>query len=151
MYCSTCGTLVDDKLNFCKNCGSKLVKENDEDTPKTMLDNILTTLCVVVIFGLGILIGLIAVLLGYAIDHKAVVLIAIGYLVGLFGICYMLLSQVPKLINARLKSKPETSEIAQPAQLFTKTTVQLEEHREPTISVTENTTRTLEEVPMSRN
>ncbi len=39
----------------------------------------------------------------------------------------------------------------QPAQLYAKNTAQLEETREPVMSVTENTTRTLEKVAIERN
>ncbi len=146
MYCSTCGSLMTAELNYCKNCGAKLVKAKDTDSTKSILDNLLTTLFLVVMFGLGILVGLVAVLLGNGVNHTTVWLIAVCYLVAVFGICFMLLSQVPKLINANLNPKRETSENYQPPQLAAKTTAQLEEHREPVMSVTEHTTRTLDKV-----
>jgi hypothetical protein len=151
MYCSKCGSLMDDKLNYCKNCGAKLPKNEDEGTPKSMLDDVLTSLCVIVIFGLGILVGLVAVLLEKLVTHQIVIFIVLGYLAGLFSICFMLLKQVPKLIDARLNAKPERSEITQPAQLKSPTTAQLEEHREPVLSVTENTTRTFDKIQLKEN
>lgn len=152
MYCSTCGSLMNAELNYCKNCGAKLAKEKDEETPKSMLDNILTALCFIAIFGFGFLIGLIAILLDKTIAEKTIIMVAFFYLAALFGICYMLLSQVPKLIDANLKEKKlKNSEIVQPTQLSGKTTAQLEEHREPVMSVTENTTRTFDKVPVKEN
>lgn len=102
-------------------------------------------------FGLGILVGLVAVLLGNGIEPKFVTMIAIAYLAAVFGICYTLLSQVPKLIDARLKSNIIVHETTQPQQLRPLTTAQLEEFREPAMSVTDHTTRTLEEMPLKRN
>ncbi len=150
MYCSTCGSLMTAELNYCKNCGSKLVKAKNTDSTKSMLDDILTALFLVVMFGLGILVGLVAVLLGNGVNHETVTIIAVFYLVAVFGICYMLLSQVPKLIDAKLKPQRETPESYQPPQLAAKTTAQLEEHREPVGSVIENTTRTLDKVELKR-
>ncbi len=152
MFCPNCGKTVDTSLKYCNGCGERLSKADEIDKdgePGKMLDNILTTLGVVVLFGLGILIGLVAVLLGNNVDPKFVVVISIGYLAAVFGICYTLLSQVPKLIDAKLKSKLELGEYTQPRQLEALTTAQLSEHHEPA-SVTEHTTRTLDKVPVER-
>ncbi|MDQ3181705.1 MAG: hypothetical protein M3Q33_14455 [Acidobacteriota bacterium] len=108
MYCSTCGNSINDTLKHCKNCGVKLAKDDEkEDTPESILDNLLTTLCFVAIFGFAFLVGLIAILLDKIINPQFVVLIVLIYLAALFSICYMLLSQVPKLIDAKLNKKSE--------------------------------------------
>lgn len=151
MYCSTCGNSISGALKYCKNCGVKLVKDEEEDTPESILDNLLTTLCFVALGGLGILVGLVAVLLGKAVYFQLVAVIAIAYLTALFGICYMLLSQIPKLIDAKLNRKSEQGERTEIAQLYAKNTAQLAEAREPAASVTENTTRTLEKAAVERN
>ena len=152
MYCATCGSAVSDKLNYCKNCGAKIAKD-EEETPKSMMNNLLTTLVFVVLGGFGILVALTAVLLKNGFDQKGIMLIAALYLAALFGICYMLLSQLPKLIDAKLNYKPEAppAESYQPP-LFAKTTAQLlEEHREPVASVTDHTTRTFDKIPRAGN
>jgi hypothetical protein len=137
------------ELNYCKNCGAKLAKgKKEKDSRDNILNSLLTTLFLVVMFGLGILVGLVAVLLGSGVNRETVVTIAIVYLVGVFGICYKLLSQIPKLIDAKLKTKSETSEDYQPPQLSAQTTAQLEEHREPVMSVTDNTTRIFDKIPL---
>ena len=151
MYCSGCGSLVNNKLKYCKNCGAKLVKDEEDDSPKSILEGLLTTLSFVALGGLGILVGLVAVLLKNGIDHKGVLIISIFYLAALFGICYMILSQVPKLIDAKLKQKTEKDEFTPPVQLSAPITAQLEEHREPVRSVTENTTRTFDKIPRMEN
>jgi hypothetical protein len=154
MYCPNCGKTVNQKLKFCNGCGERLSKaaEIDKDgTPGKMLDNILTTLFLVVMFGLGILVGLVAVLLGSNVEPKFVMFIAIAYLAAVFGICYTLLSQVPKLIDARLKTSSDLQESNMRPQLEPLTTAQLEEYREPVMSVTDNTTKTLDKVPLRRS
>ena len=151
MYCPNCGKNVNKKLKYCNGCGERLSKavEIDKDgTPGKMLDNILTTLFLVVMFGLGILVGLVAVLLGNAVEPKIVMFITIAYLAAVFGICYTLLSQVPKLIDARLKASAEFAEPLRHRELEPLTTAQLPEPTERPASVTEHTTRTLDKVPV---
>ena len=83
MYCSTCGSSINDTLKYCKNCGVKLVKDDEkEDTPESILDNLLMALCFVAIFGFAFLVGLVAILLDKVITHQIVVLIVVIYLVG---------------------------------------------------------------------
>ena len=145
MYCAACGSAVSDKLNYCKNCGAKIAKD-EEETPSSMMSGVLTTLAFVTLGALGILVGLTSVLLKNGFDQKGIMIIAVVYLAALTGICYMLLSQLPKLIDAKLNDKREAAppaEAYQPPQLFAKTTAQLEEHREPA-SVTDHTTRTFD-------
>lgn len=154
MYCPNCGQTVNKKLKYCNSCGERLSKsvEIDKDgTPGKMLDNILTTLFLVVMFGLGILVGLVAVMLSQDVRPQFVVVIALAYLGSIFGICFMLARQVPKLIDARLKGWKNENEIHERPQLQPLTTAQLNEYREPVMSVTENTTRTLDEIPLKRS
>lgn len=151
MYCSTCGTQIADHLKYCSSCGDRLAKDDDKHgTPGKMLDNILTTIFLVVMFGLGILVGLVAVLLGNEVKPDAVMLIATVYLLVIFGICFTLVRQVPKLIDARLKGSNNTADTLTP-QLQPRTAAQLDEYREPAMSVTDHTTKTLDKVPVERN
>ena len=153
MYCSNCGNAVTAELKFCKQCGERLARDDDKDgTPGKMLDNILTTLFLVVMFGLGILVGLVAVLMDKSIETKYVVMIAVAYLGAIFGICYTLLSQVPKLVDAKLnRNRPAAApDFVPPVQLNARTTAHLDEFHQPASSITEHTTKTLEEVPARR-
>ena len=152
MYCSNCGNAVNDKLKYCNSCGERLSKDAEDglSSPGKMLDGLLDTIFWTAAGGLAILIGLVAVLLRGDVHPQFIVLIAVAYLATVFGICFMLLRQLPKLIDARLKSKGEASEVASPVQLKAPNTAQLEEYREPAISVTEHTTRTLDEIAVKR-
>lgn len=144
MYCANCGSLINETLKYCKSCGVRLVKETGDDSSKSILNILLLVIGLVAVFGFGILVGLVAVLLKNSVLPEALVMISFAYLGVLFSICFMLLRQIPKLIDAKLNQKHQTSEILQPIQIQTKNTAQLEEHREPVMSVTEHTTRTLE-------
>lgn len=154
MFCPNCGTTANKKLKYCSSCGERLSKsaEIDKDgMPGKMLDNILTTVFLVVMFGLGILVGLVAVLMGSGMPQGPVVVIIVAYLAAVFGICYTLLTQVPKLVDARLKADEFVEESRQAARLTPLTTAQLEEYREPVMSVTDRTTKTLDKVPLERS
>lgn len=151
MFCAACGSAINDKLNYCKNCGAKIAKE-EEETPSSMMNNVITATTWITLGGFGILVGLVSVLLKNGFDQKGIMLVAVVYLAALSGICYMLLSQLPKLIDAKLNRPPQdaaplAAEGYQSPQLFAKTTAQLEEHREPVASVTDHTTRTFDKVP----
>lgn len=139
MYCSKCGSLVNDALKYCKNCGEKLGKDKEKETPKSIIDDLLTTLCFVVLGGLGILIGLVAVLLENGINQSSVAVIAVFYLAAIAAICYLILSPLPKLIDANIRKYTGSEEPAPPVRLAAPTTAQLEEHRQPATSVIENT------------
>lgn len=155
MYCSNCGNTVNDKLKFCNSCGERLDRHTEtvdkDSTPGKMLDNLLTTLFLVVLFGFGILVGLVAVLLGSGVKTEVVGILALAYLAAVFGICFTLARQVPKLIDARLKGLNNTAETLSPPQLQSPTTAQLAEFRQPVGSVTDHTTKTLDRVPIERN
>jgi hypothetical protein len=150
MYCPACGNSVKKGLKYCNNCGAQLFRsdEDKDGTPGKMLDNILTTLFLTVMFGFGILVGLVAVLLGNGVPNQLVAMIVIAYLAAIFGVCFMLVKQVPKLIDAKLKSfGPSSAEPSAP-QLQPLITGQLDEYRQPVMSVTDHTTRTLDKVPL---
>ena len=144
MYCANCGNSIDETLKYCKSCGVRLVREKENDSSRSMLNMLLTVISLIAVFGFGILVALVSVLLKSSVSPEALVIITLAYLAVLFGVCFTLLRQIPKLIDAKLNQKNQTPELMQPAQIQNRNTAQLEEHREPVRSVTENTTRTLE-------
>lgn len=147
MFCSNCGNEINDALNFCKRCGKRLEKGVDPATAKSMFDTFMTATAAVIVGGLGILIGLVAVLLKNGVDPAGVGVISVIYLAALTFTSFMLLRMLPKMIDARLSSsKPETSESYVAPQLNSRTPAQLEESRQPS-SIVENTTRNFEEIP----
>jgi hypothetical protein len=103
------------------------------------------------IFGLIIL----AVLIGNLFDrigrNEPLFVFAMVYLILLFGICYMIMKQVSKLVDAELRTREFPQRTAAPAvQLPPRSTNPLDEFREPA-SVTDHTTRTLDEAGVRRS
>ncbi len=153
MFCQKCGNSVDEHLSYCNRCGSKLFKE--DVSPQATANSVATNLSMAVGFtglgGLGILVGLIAVLLKNNALREVIVILAICYLAALFGICFLMLQQISRLTKASQSPDEKTIGQSSPGQLNAVNTAQLEEHREPLMSVTEHTTRTLDEVSIKRN
>lgn len=151
MYCPNCGKAVDQNLKYCNTCGERLSKaaEIDKDgTPGKMLDNILTTLFLVVMFGLGILVGLVAILLGSGVKTDAIFGIILAWLTAIFGICFSLARQATKLVDFKMKGWSTDNDAPAARELRPLTTAQLDEYREPLMSVTDHTTQTLDKVPI---
>ena len=150
MCCATCGNLIDENLNYCNRCGNrvagdKLVKPADSTASLVKSLSIATGLVGVV--GLGGLIGLIAILAGNAGNHNAPELIVILsglFLLTTFGICFLLIRQISRLTDKMLPTKEQANQKFAPEQLNPRVAAQIESPREPFLSVTENTTRTLD-------
>ena len=157
MYCDRCGKQLDDALNFCNGCGAQLRSSGDAQGQRSILNTLIVALIVIVTGGIGVLAGLLAILLERVPNFEPVMAFSMFYLGTLFAICFLIMRQVSKLIDAKLAGKniydpspAKTTDTVQPlVQLPPRTTAQLEEHRQPA-SVVDVTTRTLEEVPVSR-
>jgi predicted nucleic acid-binding Zn ribbon protein len=150
MYCERCGKQIEEALNFCNACGAQLRKEKSEQ--QSVLNTMITALIVVCTAGLGVLVGLMAILLDKLQNPEPAFIFALFYLATLFGIAFMIMRQVSKLIDAKLKGKDIEFESPRRrdeplVQLPPRTTAQLEEYRQPS-SVVDSTTRTLDEVKL---
>jgi uncharacterized membrane-anchored protein len=140
MYCSTCGGLINTELNYCNRCGARVDKlATVENSSATGYLSMATGF--VGLGGLGLTVGLIAILLKNAVVIEAVVMLAIAFLATVFGMTFMMIRQISQMSNVALPAKERAIENP---QLNQPRTAQLEEPRQPARSVTENTTRTLE-------
>lgn len=149
MYCSSCGSQIQSELNYCNRCGAK-VSGADPVLQKSVADNLSGAVGYIGGFGLLAFVFVVYLVLRNGGEIRALIPISFFYLATVFGICYLLLRQVSELTgksHPRAINPPET---VQPAYLKPVTTAQLEESRQPPISVTENTTRTLDEVLIER-
>jgi hypothetical protein len=142
MYCERCGKQIDEGLNYCSACGTQLRRE--PLPPQRFLTAFLmASLASTTIIGLIVLALLIVTLLAKGSQPEPVFAFAVVYLITLFGICFMIMRQVSKLIDVELRSRELPARAAPLVQLPPRSTSQLEEFREPA-SVTDHTTRTLE-------
>jgi hypothetical protein len=153
MYCERCGKQLDEALNFCNGCGAQL-KKSGESEHKSLLNTMVTGLIVIASAGLGMLAVILPILLDRVPRIEPVIAFALFYLTALVAICWMIMRQVSKVLDAKLGAKNIYETVNPQPQAFVhlppKTTAQLEEQREPA-SVVDVTTRTLEEVPLRRH
>lgn len=148
MYCASCGNQISAELKYCNRCGAKTGKEGSEDSegkPINPLSYLITALCIIGGGGLVLLVGLIAILLDKNVDWRGVAAITTFYLLALVITNAMILWQISKMVNHQIKTKEGPQE-PRPFELHAHNTNQLGAPRQPVTSVTEHTTRTLEEV-----
>lgn len=145
MYCERCGNQIDDSLNYCNSCGASL--RTEVRSQRSLVAFMVAALAVTTIAGLIIIGALLISLLDRVSKPEPVFVFAAVFLLVLFGICFMIMRQVSRLIDNELKVREIPKRAAEPlVRLPPKSTNQLDEFREPA-SVVDNTTRTLDKVP----
>ena len=151
MYCSTCGTPAATGLSFCNRCGNNLDKERGEKKEVAVSGYLLSGVVLVALLGLGIIFGgSIALKKGgdFSNDLVGLFMVLSFAIVGLVEL--ILTRQLSRVLGAGNKQERLNQGTAQP--LFQPAQVSVNEMRatqlrglaEPIPSVTENTTRTLE-------
>ena len=145
MYCQSCGSALAHKTKYCNRCGTQLIATGEGSPEKTpaekRLDEYLDGLFWISVFGLGFVVGGTVLLtkagvrdlivLGYAILSSTIFLINFGF--SLWGTLSIMRSKDGKLT---MRPGHETRELNPPTF----------EPIPSTTSVTENTTRSLEEL-----
>ena len=150
MYCSNCGTPVASELSFCNRCGTVLNKDRTGIRESGLAGSLITGVVLVAILGLGIMCGgAIALKKGgeFSGDLVALFMIFSFALVGFVEL--FLVRQLSRVLASGNKQEL----MGQPKPLFQPAVVPASEVRaahmrtlsEPIPSVTENTTRTLEQ------
>jgi hypothetical protein len=144
MFCSGCGSENQAGLNYCNRCGKRL--DNSDPTGKSLAANLTTALGYIGSAGFIGFIFLVVVLTKREVDLAKLVPIAFFYFAALFGICYLILHQGGGFSRS---TRMETPASTDPGYLPPANTAQLPEARDMGVgSVTEHTTRTLEESPI---
>ena len=149
MHCSNCGRSISNNLNYCNNCGSRiaanaLVVGNALSRPLSI------GAAFVAVVGLICFVPLLRELLRSPLDQGAIIAILFIYLATVFGLFSVMIGHVWKHsgdIRIKAKGNNVQDEYFPPASTGRVNTAQLDEYREPAMSVTERTTRTLENVP----
>ena len=145
MYCSNCGSQIQAELNFCSRCGTK-VSKIDSETQKSVADNLSSSLGYIGGFGLFGFIFVALILVKNGVGEKALILISLAYLGALFGICSLILQQIRRSAEKSTAKAVDLPNDFQINQIGAASTARLEEAMQAPISITENTTRTLDEV-----
>ena len=150
MYCSGCGTQLHAGLVYCSRCGRRVA---EDVASGSWFATPISATAVIAAVGFFMFMLVIRALTRSDLPPGLIVPISFFYFASLFGICIMVLRQ-----GTRSVKEPEavrsfdTGELnARPAYLSPMTTAQLEEAREFGIgSVTDRTTRTLDEITIER-
>ena len=145
MYCANCGSEIKPELNYCNRCGVRVAKI-DNDIRKSLSENLSSSLGYIGGFGLIGYIFVALVLVKNGVPGNALAAISLFYLATLFGICFMILQQIKTLPGKSSAQNADFQNNFQTGALDAANTAQLEESKQPPISVTEHTTRTLDEV-----
>lgn len=148
MYCWSCGTQINKQLNYCNSCGARIDKTEAENNYSWM-NNPATSAGYLGVFGLGGFIFLVITLIKRNLDPSFVFALSALYLVALFGICFLLIRQMSHF-SEKKEPKTNPNDEFTPREFRSEITAQLESPRQPAISVTENTTKTLDEVLIER-
>lgn len=150
MYCPTCGSKIENALNFCSRCGGKIEKK-DASVSVSAYQSIGTTVGVV---GLGGMIALVILSLKFlkeGIDIGSIAGIIAMFLVSILAMVYMIIRLMPKYYEKSSPEAPAVDRYVAPRSLHSAKTAQLEEPKQSPASVIENTTRTLDEVFVKKN
>lgn len=154
MYCSSCGSRIQPELNFCSRCGAKVAK-SDSETSKAEMDALSTAVAAIGVFGFVGYIFVALILVKNAVPVNALVVVSLFYLGALFGICRLILQQMNKISGKSFASIHNPYNNFQTGELNQANTAQLETAGDiasaTVASVTENTTKTLDEVLLKRN
>ena len=150
MYCSNCGSQINLELNYCSRCGTKVLKA-DSKAQSSVSENLASSLGYIGGFGLLGFIFVALALVKNGVPEKALMLVSFFYLAALFGVCFLIVQQIR---NFSGKSSAVTTDFQSDIQINrigAANTAQLEESKQTPISVTENTTRNFEKIPLKEN
>jgi hypothetical protein len=155
MYCSTCGQQIAEHLNYCNSCGARIEK-NPLVISNSSSSQLAKPLAITVMMGfVGFIAVLKIVLDNPRLDIPAIVLIVIAYLAALTIISAMMIGHMWKTagdirVHAK-KFNTDSDGYESPRSFRGPNTNQLGEPvQQPSGSVTDNTTRTLNEVLVER-
>lgn len=150
MYCLSCGTAVTPGLSYCKSCGTRLgAAIGDSVTKKSELkpETLVSAMAAVFIFGLGAIIGLMAVL-KYVFDQRE----NLGLIIFFTLLSFLIMLVVEGVfISLLLGRKKDAKEVWNTKSCEEQAVKELDEETgrvlaEPGLSVTEHTTSKLEPV-----
>jgi hypothetical protein len=115
MYCSACGSEVQEGLRYCNRCGASLAADETADAPPPRLFGIIMALTgAIVLVGIAGLVAIFLFSLEFLsrgnIPAETVVFLIVFTLV-VFGIIALLTRQLSRVLNAYLKSGGATAQI----------------------------------------
>ncbi len=146
MYCPNCATEVNPDIHYCNSCGFRIRSEGSGDAG--VAKSLTMAVGWIGVIGLIAYVFIIKLLIENNTVPGAIVGVSFLYLGALFGICAFILSHIKSLHQTRsVNRKPEKQD---GLEFRTRITNQLEHAKTAPASVVENTTRTLDKLPVER-
>ena len=151
MYCSHCGSSISGDLNYCKNCGAR--NERMAPVPRGSAAGMMGVGSVFIgIVGLIGFYPILRELLRSPLDPPAIVILMVVYLMAVFGMFLTLVRHSRKYsVEAAAAGRDSKNDYQSPQSFRSANTAQLVEPRDQPASVTEHTTRTLDQVHVTKN
>lgn len=146
MYCSSCGVTVAQGLSYCKNCGAKVNRVDDDSRSLELRPDLLVTSIVATfIFGLAVmtaLMGVMKVILALPVD-RVLVFMTLPFLLMLIleGVFIRLLLRRTRSVQTTLDTKQAREQATNELDA-----AQVRTLPEGMSSVTEHTTRAFEPI-----
>ena len=152
MYCQSCGTSVKPNLSYCNSCGAKLNNAKDQASPTATFatpDGLVWGIVAVTVAGLGILIGLMAVMKSELHFNDGITLSF--SLLTLLLIIAVDVTFIWQLVRRNV-DRQKTDDPEQLRELITRelNAAQARALREPAPTVTEHTTRSIDPIYAER-
>jgi hypothetical protein len=149
MYCSSCGSAISPNLTYCNRCGAR-VNDKLESQAKTadFPESLVAAMVALFIFGLGVVMGLMAVMKKVNFDPP--IILAVSF----FVLCLLVVLELV-FIYLLFSARRATRRAAMQEGIKENTTRELGESHapmlpEPMPSVTEQTTRAFEPILRER-
>lgn len=144
MFCPSCGTEVPPSLSYCNRCGAELnaKSRNPIHSSDNLMISLVWAIVAVTVGGLGVIIGLMAMM-------KETLHFEEGLISGFAGLAFLLIMAADSIfiwlvLRSRNGAKEAGDKIKSPRPTLRDLDAPPRGLPEPAISVTENTTRTLE-------
>lgn len=150
MYCSSCGSAATPGLSYCNRCGAELNAKKPRSTKESELpESLVWAIVAVSVGGLGVLIGLMAVMKNELHLSNGMI-----FIFSLLSFALLLAAEsvfIWLLLHSARQAKLREQAGSEITQLSGSTTKELAETRQRYLaepgSVTEQTTRTFDSVP----
>jgi|GEM_PF-1827626 len=152
MYCSNCAAQIADGLNYCSRCGTPS-ERNLPPVADPIRRQLIIGASAIGVIGLMVLMPLLRTLLQSRLETPAVVMFLLAYLVTLvlmFSVMMTMAWKFSATTAVKKKRSDEPDEYRPPVTFRGVNTSQLPGGEPGFGSVTEPTTRTLDEVPIER-
>lgn len=155
MYCPSCGLQQTQELRYCPRCGANLAPASQEKPPSLVgpIWAVSLALTLVTLVGFGFIFTFIMVLVTRDIHLGGSPLLIISFfLLVVLAIAGLLVRQLSRLLALHHKTGGQSARKSQPNknELAEREAARLEAMSEPSLSITESTTRTFEPLPKGK-